>query len=108
MCSWSLALIGLPRSIGDLQDIVRTAKARGASLKATEQPINTGTAAGKCFLDILTQSPSRPVAFRGDRFDPGDPELSARCRAVSFVEGRTEGGRSKHVDHGALYRPITR
>ena len=43
----------LARSIGDLQDIVRTVKARGASLKATEQPIDTGTAAGKCFLDML-------------------------------------------------------
>jgi DNA invertase Pin-like site-specific DNA recombinase len=28
-------------------------RARGASLKATEQPIDTGTAAGKCFLDML-------------------------------------------------------
>ena len=42
----------LARSIGDLQDIVRTVKARGASLKATEQAINTSTAAGKCFLDM--------------------------------------------------------
>jgi len=32
----------LARSIGDLQDIVRTVKARGASLRATEQPIDTG------------------------------------------------------------------
>src|SRR5258707_15321781 len=43
----------LARSIGDLQDIVRAIKAKGASLKATEQPIDTGTAAGKCFLDML-------------------------------------------------------
>jgi DNA invertase Pin-like site-specific DNA recombinase len=43
----------LARSIGDLQDIVRTVRARGASLKATEQPIDTSTAAGKCFLDML-------------------------------------------------------
>ncbi len=43
----------LARSIGDLQDIVRAIKARGASLKATEQPIDTNTAAGKCFLDML-------------------------------------------------------
>ena len=28
-------------------------KSHGASLKATEQPIDTGTAAGKCFLDML-------------------------------------------------------
>ena len=38
---------------GDLQDIVRAIKARGASLKATEQPIDTSRAAGKCFLDML-------------------------------------------------------
>src|SRR6201996_9424713 len=43
----------LARSVGDLQDIVRAVKARGASLKATEQPIDTGTAAGKAFLDML-------------------------------------------------------
>jgi DNA invertase Pin-like site-specific DNA recombinase len=41
----------LARSIGDLQDIVRAVRAKGASLKATEQPIDTSTAAGKCFLD---------------------------------------------------------
>ena len=75
----------LARSIGDLQDIVRAVKARRASLKATEQPIDTGTAAGKCFLDMWACSPSsrrtcaasaswrgsprpRPRAFtRGDR-----------------------------------------
>jgi DNA invertase Pin-like site-specific DNA recombinase len=43
----------LARSIGDLQDIVRAVKAKGAALKATEQPIDTSTAAGKCFLDML-------------------------------------------------------
>jgi Resolvase, N terminal domain len=43
----------LARSIGDLQDIVRQVKARGASLRANEQPIDTGTAVGKCFLDML-------------------------------------------------------
>jgi hypothetical protein len=32
----------LARSIGDLQEIVRTVRARGAVLKATEQPIDTG------------------------------------------------------------------
>jgi DNA invertase Pin-like site-specific DNA recombinase len=43
----------LARSIGDLQDIVRAVTAKGATLKATEQPIDTSTAAGKCFLDML-------------------------------------------------------
>jgi DNA invertase Pin-like site-specific DNA recombinase len=31
----------------------RTVRAKGASLKATEQPIDTSTAAGKCFLNML-------------------------------------------------------
>ena len=43
----------LARSIGDLQDIVRELRARGVGLRATEQPIDTGTAAGKAFLDML-------------------------------------------------------
>jgi DNA invertase Pin-like site-specific DNA recombinase len=43
----------LARSIGDLQDIVRELKSKGAALKATEQPIDTSTAAGKAFLDML-------------------------------------------------------
>lgn len=43
----------LARSMKDLQDIVHELKARGVALKATEQPIDTGTAAGKAFLDML-------------------------------------------------------
>src|SRR3954454_17080290 len=43
----------LARSTGDLQDIVREMKAKGAHLRATEQPIDTSTAAGKAFLDML-------------------------------------------------------
>jgi len=43
----------LARSMKDLQDIVHELKARGVSLKATEQPIDTATAAGKAFLDML-------------------------------------------------------
>src|SRR5215471_7035230 len=43
----------LARSIADLQDIVRTVRERGACLKTTEQPIDTSTATGKCFLDML-------------------------------------------------------
>ena len=43
----------LARSMKDLQDIVHELKGKGISLKATEQPIDTGTAAGKAFLDML-------------------------------------------------------
>lgn len=43
----------LARSLKDLQDIVQELKARQVALRATEQPIDTGTAAGKAFLDML-------------------------------------------------------
>jgi DNA invertase Pin-like site-specific DNA recombinase len=43
----------LARSLKDLQNIVHELKARGVALKATEQPVNTGSAAGKAFLDML-------------------------------------------------------
>jgi DNA invertase Pin-like site-specific DNA recombinase len=40
-------------SMKDLQDIVHELKTRGVTLRATEQPIDTSTAAGKAFLDML-------------------------------------------------------
>ena len=43
----------LARSMRDLQDIVHELKAKGVALRATEQPVDTGTAAGKAFLDML-------------------------------------------------------
>ncbi len=43
----------LARSIKDLQDIVHLLKKKNVTFKATEQPINTRTAAGKAFLDML-------------------------------------------------------
>ena len=43
----------LARSLKDLQDVVHELKGKGVALRATEQPIDTGTAAGKAFLDML-------------------------------------------------------
>src|SRR3954464_8579638 len=43
----------LARSMKDLQDIVHELKTKDVALRATEQPIDTGTAAGKAFLDML-------------------------------------------------------
>lgn len=43
----------LARSIRDLQNLVYDLKGRKVTLKATEQPIDTSTAAGKAFLDML-------------------------------------------------------
>jgi DNA invertase Pin-like site-specific DNA recombinase len=43
----------LARSLKDLQDIVHELKAKGVALRAIEQSVDTGTAAGKAFLDML-------------------------------------------------------
>src|SRR6266850_3490940 len=68
----------LARSIGDLQDIVRTVKGRGASLKATEQPIDTSTAAGKCFLDMLGVFAEFETNLRKERQLEGIADAKAR------------------------------
>ncbi len=74
----------LARSIGDLQDIVRAIKAKGASLKATEQPIDTGTAAGKCFLDMLGVFAEFETNLRRDR----QLEDIAKAKAAGVYKGR--------------------
>ena len=43
----------LARSVADLQKIVVTLKSKGVALQCTEQPVDTSTAAGKAFLDML-------------------------------------------------------
>jgi len=43
----------LARSMRDLQNIVHELKQKGVALKATEQPVDTTTAAGKAFFDML-------------------------------------------------------
>ncbi len=43
----------LARSMHDLQTIVTRLKDKGAHLAATEQPVDTSTAAGKAFFDML-------------------------------------------------------
>jgi DNA invertase Pin-like site-specific DNA recombinase len=74
----------LARSIGDLQDIVRAIKARGASLKATEQPIDTSTAAGKCFLDMLGVFAEFETNLRRER----QLEGIAKAKAAGVYKGR--------------------
>ena len=75
----------LARSVGDLQDIVRAIKAKGAALKATEQPIDTSTAAGKCFLDMLGVFAEFETNLRRERQMEGISKAKAAgiYRAVS-------------------------
>jgi DNA invertase Pin-like site-specific DNA recombinase len=74
----------LARSIGDLQDIVRIVRARGAALKATEQPIDTSTAAGKCFLDMLGVFAEFETNLRRER----QLEGIAKAKAAGVYKGR--------------------
>jgi DNA invertase Pin-like site-specific DNA recombinase len=74
----------LARSVGDLQDIVRAIKAKGASLKATEQPIDTSTAAGKCFLDMLGVFAEFETNLRRER----QMEGISKAKAAGIYKGR--------------------
>jgi DNA invertase Pin-like site-specific DNA recombinase len=74
----------LARSIGDLQDIVRDLKAKGVALKATEQPIDMTTAAGKCFLDMLGVFAEFETNLRKER----QMEGIAKAKAAGVYKGR--------------------
>ena len=82
----------LARSIGDLQDIVRELRAKGVALKATEQPIDTSTAAGKAFLDMLGVFAEFETNLRKER----QLEGIAAAKARGVYKGRPpsiEGGK---------------
>ena len=74
----------LARSIGDLQDIVRALKTKGIALKATEQPIDTSTAAGKAFLDMLGVFAEFETNLRKER----QMEGIAKAKAEGVYKGR--------------------
>jgi DNA invertase Pin-like site-specific DNA recombinase len=74
----------LARSIGNLQDIVRMVGARGAILKATVQPIDTSTAAGKCFLGMLGVFAEFETNLRRERQLKGIP----KAKAAGVYKGR--------------------
>jgi DNA invertase Pin-like site-specific DNA recombinase len=74
----------LARSIGDLQDIVRLLKAKGVELRATEQPINTGTAAGKAFVDMLGVFAEFETNLRRER----QLEGIAKAKSAGIYKGR--------------------
>jgi len=83
----------LARSIKDLQDIVIDLKKRGVSLRATEQPINTETAAGKAFFDMLGVFAEFETNLRKERQKEGI--LAAKAKGVYK-------GRKKSVDSGKI------
>jgi DNA invertase Pin-like site-specific DNA recombinase len=74
----------LARSIRDLQNIVHELRAKGVTLRATEQPIDTSTAAGKCFLDMLGVFAEFETNLRKER----QLEGIAKAKSAGVYQGR--------------------
>ena len=75
----------LARSIKDLQDIVYLLQDRRVTLRATEQPIDTQSASGKAFLDMLGVFAEFETNLRRERQREGI--AAAKTRGV--YRGRT-------------------
>ena len=67
-----------------LLDFVRALKAKGVALRATEQPIDTSTAAGKAFLDMLGVFAEFETNLRKER----QMEGIAKAKAAGVYKGR--------------------
>ena len=79
----------LARSMHDLQIIVATLKDTGAHLAATEQPVDTSTAAGKTFFDMLGV------------FAEFETNLRCECQAEGIAAAKRRGayrGRPPRID----------
>ena len=74
----------LARSVKDLQDIVHELRGKGITLRATEQPIDTSTPAGKAFLDMLRVFAEFETAIRKER----QLEGIAKAKANGIYKGR--------------------
>jgi DNA invertase Pin-like site-specific DNA recombinase len=81
----------LARSLRDLQNIVHELRQRGVALKATDQSIDTSSAAGKCFLDVLGVFAEFETNQRRER----QLEGIARAKANGVYAGK---GRPASID----------
>lgn len=74
----------LARSVADLEAIVKLIGEKSASLRATEQPIDTSTAAGVAFLQMLGVFAQFETAIRKER----QMEGIAKAKAAGVYKGR--------------------
>ena len=91
----------LARSIADLAAIVRELESKGAALKAIEQPIDTSTAAGRAFLQMLGVFAEFETAIRRERQIEGieAAKTSGRLqRPAGDDQGRKPSPRSRRRD----------
>lgn len=88
----------LARSIKDLQDIVYALNQQGVTLRATEQPVDTRSAAGKAFLDMLGVFAEFETNLRRERQMEGI--AAAKARGVYR-------GRKPSIDPAEVWRLYT-
>lgn len=88
----------LARSIKDLQDIVYALTQQGVTLRATEQPVDTRSAAGKAFLDMLGVFAEFETNLRRERQMEGI--AAAKARGVYR-------GRKPSIDPAEVWRLYT-
>lgn len=74
----------LARSLMDLEGIVAQLRDKGAHLKATEQPIDTSSPAGRAFLQMLGVFAEFETAIRRER----QMEGIAKAKAKGVYQGR--------------------
>ncbi|SEL95569.1 Site-specific DNA recombinase [Sphingomonas palmae] len=74
----------LARSVRDLETIVEKVRKRGAFLRATEQPVDTSTPAGKAFLQMLGVFAEFETALRRER----QLEGIAKAKTLGVYKGR--------------------
>lgn len=74
----------LARSMDDLSGIARELHDRGVALKATEQPVDTGSAAGKAFFQMLGVFAEFETNLRRER----QMEGIAKAKAAGVYKGR--------------------
>ncbi|UIN34878.1 recombinase family protein [Methylobacterium oryzae] len=74
----------LARSVADLAAILARLEAKGVSLRVLEQPVDTSTAAGRCFLQMLSVFAEFETAIRRER----QLEGIAKAKVEGVYKGR--------------------
>jgi hypothetical protein len=74
----------LARFVADLAAIVRERKQKNVSLRATEQPFDTSTAAGRCFMQMLSVFAEVKTAIHKER----QMESISKAKAEGCYKGR--------------------
>jgi len=113
----------LARSMRDLQIIVAQLKEKGAHLATTEQPVNTSTAAGEAFFDMLGVFAEFETNLRRERQAEGikaarqrgvyrgrPPNIDMTELQARFGEGQTptQIAREMGISRGTVYKAKTR